>query len=461
MAVHTIKRGLDLPIAGGPVQRIDAGQRVSRVALVADDYIGLKPTMFVQEGDAVKRGQPLFEDKKNPGVIFTAPGAGTVAAVHRGERRALVSVIIELTESERLTGDAGEADTVRFQHYTGKDPAGLSRGEIKNLLVESGLWTTLRVRPFGKVPPLNAEPGAVFVTAMDSNPHAPDPDVVIAGAEKDFERGLVCVAKLTEGPTFVCRKPGSKVPVNPNTGVRVEEFAGPHPAGTPGLHIHTLFPVNRQYTAWHLNYQDVIAIGRLFGSGALNVGRVVSLAGPRVSNPRLVSTRVGASLEELTKGELIEDGELRIVSGSVLSGRTATGPERGFLGLRHHQVSVLKEGRERHFIGWLMPGTNQFSSIPLYLSRLMPGKRFPFTTSTNGSARAMVPIGLYERVFPFDMEPTYLLREMIVGNVERAEQLGCLELDEEDLALCTFVCPGKFEYGPILRSNLSEIEKEG
>lgn len=460
MALHKIRRGLDLPISGAPEQRVAKGPIIRSVAVMAADYVGMKPTMFVRPGDAVKRGQAIFEDKKNPGVIFTAPGAGTIRAVNRGEKRALQSVVIDLSESEVSTGQPAADEIATFENFADRDPAGLSRDEIKALLIESGMWTSLRQRPFGRTPAIDSEPEAIFITAMDTNPHAPDPNVVIQGAEEDFARGCIVVAKLTEGTTYVCRAPGSSVPVNPNTGLRVEEFSGPHPAGNVGLHIHILNPVNRENVAWHINYQEVIAIGRLFDTGKLNVGRVISLSGPQMLNPRLVPTRVGASTDDLCESEL-RAGENRVISGSVLSGRTAAGEVHGFLGLYHHQVSVIAEGREREFLGWVLPGMNKFSTIPIFASRLMGKQEFDFTTTTNGSPRAMVPIGMYERVFPFDMEPTYLLRELIVGNLERSEQLGCLELDEEDIALCTYVCPGKHEYGPILRNALTEIEKEG
>jgi Na+-transporting NADH:ubiquinone oxidoreductase subunit A len=460
MGLHKIKRGLDLPMAGGPAPTFSDNPKISRVAIMADDYIGMKPTMFVKEGDTVKRGQTLFEDKKTPGVVFTAPGAGTVSAVNRGDRRALQSVVIELSDSERDTGDAGAGEATEFSSFTGKEPAGLSRDEIKDLLVESGLWTTIRTRPFSKVPSPDSTPHSIFVTAMDTNPHAPDVNKVIEGQGNDFQRGLICVAKLTEGSTFVCRKPGAQVPVNPNTGIRVEEFEGPHPAGTVGLHIHTLAPVYRERTAWYLNYQEVIAIGRLFDTGRLDVGRIITIAGPQVQEPRHVRTRVGASTAELTKGGL-KEGENRVISGSVLSGRTAIGDAWGYLGRHHHQVTALREGRDREFIGWLAPGKEKFSTVNVYISALNKNKAYDFTTNTNGSERAMVPIGMYERILPWDLLPTFLLRALIVGDIESAEQLGCLELDEEDLALCTYVCPGKYEYGPLLRKNLTDIEKEG
>lgn len=323
------------------------------------------------------------------------------------------------------------------------------------------MWTTLRTRPFGRVPtPDDDAPHSLFVTVADTNPHAPDVAKVLAGREKDFERGLAVVSKLTEGKVYVCKGAGAKVSTGKNAKVQVEEFHGPHPSGTVGVHIHTLDPVSRNKTVWHIGYQDVINVGRLFATGKLDVERVVSLAGPTVKKPRLLKTRVGACLDEIVDGEL-ETVENRVISGSVLTGRKAMGEIHGFLGRFHLQISALREGREREFLGWLKPGFDMFSTTNAYASALTPGKRFDFTTARNGSHRHMVPIGMYERVFPFDILPTFLLRAILVKDVGRAEELGVLELDEEDVALCTFVCPGKQDYGPVLRENLETIWKEG
>lgn len=460
MAVHKIRKGLRLPLAGEPEQVIDTASAPARVAVIAGDYIGMRPQMRVEPGDAVRRGQVLFEDKKTPRVRFTAPGSGRVVGVHRGERRALQSVVIELDADER----AGRGGGARFASFTGKHPAELSRDDVTELLLESGEWTALRTRPFSRVATPGTVPHSLFVTCTDSHPLAPDPAVVAAGREADFERGVVAVSKLTDGPVFVCVERGKagSFPVPGLSRLRVEEWSGPHPAGTVGLHIHRLDPVDRQKLVWHLGYQDVIAIGRLFESGEVDPRRVVSLAGPAVRRPRLLRTRVGASIDELTAGELVADGELRTISGSVLSGRTAAGDVLGYLGRYHQQVSVLREDRERAFLGWMLPGIGKYSTINVFASRLLPTrKQFALTTSTHGEERAMVPIGMYERVFPFDIPATFLLRSLLTQDIERAEEMGVLELDEEDLGLCTFVCPGKQEYGPYLRSLLTTIEKEG
>jgi len=440
-----IKKGLDLPIAGAPEQTIADGPVVDQVAVVGPDYHDMRPTMIVQEGDAVKLGQVLFADKKNVGVVYTAPGAGTVAAINRGAKRVLQSVVIDLSGNEEET----------FESHA--NLADLARQQVCDTLVASGLWTALRTRPYSKVPALDSTPQALFVTAIDTNPLAADPQVVLAAYQEDFNKGLTVLAKLTDGDVFVCRASGSGAASNGK--VQTAEFDGPHPAGLPGTHIHFLAPVGVGKTVWHINYQDVIAVGKLFSTGKLWVERVVALGGPVIDKPRLLRTRLGARISDLVAGETAA-GENRIISGSVLSGRVAAGPF-DFLGRYHLQVSALVEGREREFLGWQKPGFDKFSIKNVFAAKLSPGKLFDFTTSTEGSDRAMVPIGSYESVMPLDILPTFLLRALIVGDTDQAQALGCLELDEEDLGLCTFVCPGKYEYAPMLRNNLDRIEKEG
>lgn len=442
-----IKRGLELPIAGAPAQRIEAGRPVRSVAVVGFDFPGMKPTMEVQVGDRVKLGQVLFSDKKTPGVHFTAPGAGVVSAVHRGEKRVLQSVVIDLEGSEEMT----------FSQYGAAELEGLGEQKVRENLQQSGLWTALRTRPYSKVPAVDAVPSSIFVTAIDTHPLAADPALIIAERSADFEAGLGVLGNLAK--LFLCKAEGVALPGEQLAKVTVESFAGVHPAGLAGTHIHYLDPVSASKSVWSIGYQDVIAIGALFTTGKLSVERVVSLAGPVVENPRLVRTRVGANLDELAAGEL-QPGANRIVSGSVLGGRTAHGAF-AFLGRYHQQVSCLREGKEREMLHYLRAGSDKHSILNIYISKLMGGKKFAFSTSTNGSPRAMVPVGNYEEVMPLDILPTQLLRALIVGDTEVAQKLGCLELDEEDLALCTYVCAGKYEYGPILRDNLTRIEKEG
>ncbi|MGH0034084.1 MAG: Na(+)-translocating NADH-quinone reductase subunit A [Myxococcota bacterium] len=461
MAIHRVRRGLDLPISGEPEQQIGEGPQLTTVAVLGDDTPGVRARMAVSEGDTVRRGQLLFEDRTREGARYVAPGAGRVAAIHRGARRMLRSVVIELSEGERA-GRPGDAELERFEAHGGGDPEGWSPDAVRALLVESGCWTALRSRPFGRVPDVQATPHALFVTAIDTNPLAPDPEVVVGEARDDFQRGLRLLSRLLEGTTYLCVARGSRIPDGVDAPVQVEEFHGPHPAGNPGVHIHTLAPVSQTRSAWHIGYQDVIAVGRLFADGRWPAERIISLAGPAVKTPRLLRTRAGASIAELAAGELIEDERgVRTISGSVLSGKKAVGPEFGYLGRHHVQVSAVVEGHNRRMLGWLGPGFETFSTIPIFLSRLLRGKKFDFTTDTNGSHRAMMPLGTYERVMPMDIVATYLLRALVVGDTEQAVALGALELDEEDIALCTFVCPGKTEFGPYLRKNLERIEKEG
>lgn len=445
------KEGLDLPITGTPKQTIEEGNPVSSVAILGMDYVGMKPKMMVAEGDKVKLGQALFEDKKNPGVIFTAPGAGTVTAIHRGEKRVLQSVVIAL--------EGGDEES--FQAYSAKELLDLTAEQIKQNLVASGLWTSFRTRPYGKTPTLDAVPRSIFVTAIDTRPLAADPAVIIKERSDDFTNGLAIIAKLTAGKTYLCKATGADIPAGNIESVEVAEFAGPHPAGLPSTHIHLLDPVNADKSVWHLDYQSVIAIGALFVSGRLNVERVVALSGPAVTEPRLIRTRLGASTDDLVKGQTTDD-ENRVISGSVLYGHEATGWS-AYLGKFSNQISVLREGRERELFGWIVAGKYKYSAINIYTSSCdrVANRLFPLTTDKNGSNRAIVPIGVYELVTPLDILPTPLLKALVVGDTDQAQLLGCLELDDEDMSLYTFVDPGKHDFAPVLRANLTKIEKEG
>lgn len=446
-----IKKGLDLPITGGPKQEIENGNKVKSVAILGMDYVGMKPTMMVNEGDKVKLGQILFADKKNPGVNFTSPAAGVVKSIHRGAKRVLQSVVIELHGSAQET----------FAKYNEADLASLTAQQVQENLLASGLWTTLRTRPYGKIPAVDSKPASIFVTAMDTRPLAADPEFIIKERADDFANGLKVIAKLTDGKTYLCKKTGDEIATG-NAPVTVAEFSGPHPAGLPSTHIHFIDSVNIHKFVWHIDYQAVIAIGALFTTGHLNVERVISLAGPTVKNPRLVRTRVGANTDDLVAGELADDIESRVVSGSVLYGHTAS-DWSAYLGCYDLQVSALKEGREREFFGWIVAGKNKYSALNVYTSSVdkKHNRLFPLTTDKNGSNRAIVPVGIYETVMPMDILPTPLLKALIVGDSDQAQLLGCLELDDEDMSLFTFVDPGKHDFAPVLRANLIKIEKEG
>jgi len=444
-----IRRGLDLPVEGSPRQEIGAALPVSHVGIVGRDYPGLKLAPLVEEGARVALGEPVLRDRADPRITCTAPAAGLVVAISRGERRSLRSVVIRIDGDERQ----------EFDSYQSRELDTLDRELVTRQLCESGLWPALRMRPFNRVATPGTVPFAITVTAIDTNPLAPDPALIIAGRPQDFADGLRVISRLTDGMLYVCCAPGTELPAPEAPHLITAEFDGPHPAGLPGTHMHMLCPAGAHRTVWHIGYQDVIAIGSLFTTGRLSTERIVSLGGPMVKDPRLVTTRPGASLADLLRGEL-QPGESRVVSGSLLAGSEVT-DWGAYLGRYDNQVTVLPEGRDREFLGWIAPGRNKYSITNAYLSGLRRRLPFRFTTNQNGSARAMIPIGSYERVMPLDILPTQLLRALLVGDAESAIELGCMELAEEDLALCTFVCPSKYDYGPLLRTLLDQIEKEG
>jgi Na+-transporting NADH:ubiquinone oxidoreductase subunit A len=445
----TLKKGLDLPIAGQPQPHIDQGPVIRQVALLGEEILGLKALLQVTEGERVKKGQLLFLDKSNPGVRYTAPASGVVTALHRGARRVLQSLVIQVEDDESLT----------FAVYPPEQLATLDDQLIRDNLIASGLWTALRTRPFGRVPAIDSQPSAIFVTAMDTQPLAADPALIIQQQPEAFVHGITLLTRLTPGPLYLCQATGASIPHPASSQVRPSEFSGPHPAGLVGTHIHCLHPVTLQRSVWYIGYQDVIAIGHLFTRGDLCTDRIIALGGPQVIQPRLLRTRLGANLMELTAQQL-KQGENRIISGSVLHGTQAVAPQ-AFLGRYHQQISVLLEGREQELFGWLRPGGSKFSITRTTCSHFSHPNSLKITTAQQGGERAMVPIGTYERIMPLDLLPTLLLRALIIGDSEQAQALGCLELEEEDLALCTFVCPGKYTYGPLLRQLLSTIEKEG
>jgi Na+-transporting NADH:ubiquinone oxidoreductase subunit A len=442
-----INKGLDLPISGAPERLVEAGPKVSHVALVGSDYQDMKPTLLVAEGDDVSLGQPLFSDKKNPKVLYTSPACGKVVAINRGERRLFLSLVIELSGTAEKTFPATAADRLHQ----------LSAEEVEQQLIDSGLWTSFRTRPYSKIPTPATRPAALFVTAIDTNPLAADPQIAIAEKTAEFAAGLQVIRHLTAGKVYLCKKPDAWIEAA--EGITVSEFSGCHPAGLVGTHIHFLERVDQERSVWHIGYQDVIAIGHLFLTGRLLTERIIALCGPAVKNPRLIRTRIGACLSELLAGQL-HAGNNRVISGSVLNGHSAA-EASDYLGRYHNQVSVLEEDQRREFLGWAKPGLKQFSVKHVFASALLPRRPLPMTTSTHGSLRAMVPIGSFEKVMPLNIKATWLLRSLLTLDTDLAQNLGCLELDEEDLALCSFVCSGKMNYGHHLRQALQKIEEEG
>ncbi len=456
MGEFNIKKGLDLPITGSPHQKIDqSSKKINSVGLICADYPYLKPLLDVKVGGQVRVGDPLFLDNKSK-ITFTSIAGGTIKAINRGERRKLLSIEVALSEKEEYK---------EFNSYSYQEALVLSRDAVKKQLIDSGAWTFFRTRPFSKIPsPTGNFPRSIFVTAIDTSPLAPRPELIIQQNKESFSLGLDIIAKLTT-PVHVCVSPEKEqnltIPHGKNNDIVFHFFSGKHPAGLVGTHIHHIDPIiTINDEVWHIGYQDVIAIGKLFSTGKLFLDKYVALAGPQVASPRIIKTRKGANLLELTQGELLE-GENRIISGSPLYGEPASAAAVGFLGNFTNTISVLKEDRRRFFHGFLTPGFNDFSVKPIMASRLLGDKKlFSFGTLLNGSVRDVVPIGSYESVMPLDLEISYLVRSLLSGDTETAEKLGALELDEEDLSLVTFACPGKNDIGKALNNVLYEIEKE-
>ncbi len=447
MQTFKLRKGLNLPVEGAPEQKIQPGPEFSSVAVLGGDYIGLKPKMLVQEGDEVQRGTPLFCHKDAPDAMMVAPLSGKVVAINRGARRVLQSVVVQVSDAN----DAGI-------DFSGVGNADTAEG-VTAKLCAAGLWTAFRTRPYSKMPQPGTKPAAIFVTAMDSDPLAPDAGLIIADAGDAFAAGLAAISNLTDGKTYLCHQDGASVPGGDVPGIEAASFSGPHPAGLAGTHIHFLEPLAGDKQVWTIGYQDVIAIGRLMQTGHLDPNLVIALSGPGVRQPRLIRTVMGASIDDLTRDEVNVDGTARIISGSILSGRQAEGPT-AFLGRFARQVSIIREDHDQNTLGWILPMPSKYAIQPV-LGSAFAKKLYALTSNLNGGRRAMVPTGTFEELMPQDYLPTQLLRALLVMDTDTAQALGALELDEEDLGLVGFACPAKYEYGLALRDCLNKIEKEG
>ena len=412
----TIERGRDIAPWAPSLYKFAPDPIVGAAALVGSDYPGVRPSFLVDVGDQVATGETLFVDSKRPEIAFCAPISGMVAEVRRGPRRTLDIIRIV-------------ADGERVREFRSPEPS--DSGGVRRLLLESGMWPAFRTRPFERIPNPGDKPAAIFVTAMDTEPLASNPSDLLRREEGSFRTGLEVVRALTIGPVFVCQKPGPPV-VSAMDNIQIVEFAGPHPAGLPGTHIHHLMPVSRTRQVWHIGCQDVLAIGRLFETGKFSADRIISLAGPAVDEPCLMCTKIGADLYDLVVERCVTR-DSHIVSGSVLSGRSAR-----FLGRYHTQVSVLV--RDQNIFG-----DGLFSRIAMMLG--------------GNSIGAIIPTSAYEAVMPLNIPAVPLLRALSVGDSENAERLGCLELAESDLALLSHVCTSNADYAPLLRNLLDEIEE--
>ena len=457
MKTIKITRGLDLRLAGAPDQSAAPEKKEARlIAHTGVDYVGMKPTICVEEGERVLAGQLLFLDKKNPGVKYTSPAAGVVKKVNRGEKRAFQSIIVEADE-----GDAGRK-SVEFPSFSESQLVELCPTKVREELIESGLWIAFRTRPFSRVPKIDSTPASLFVNAADTNPHAPNPKLIVESRAQDFLNGLRVLSRICGKKLWVCLgedeyKSDYVASLEAVPQAEVVRFTGKHPAGLTGTHIAKLDPCGLNKVVWSIGYQDVVAIGALFTRGTLDVDRVISIGGPMVKKPRLLRVQQGACLFELFADEL-KDEPSRMISGSVLNGRTAV---KGLAGLGRYvnQISAIGDGDPRELFAWTLPGFHKFSASRAVASTFLGGT-FAMTTALHGGPRAIIPNPAFDRVTPLDIEPTFLFKALEVGDLDKAEQLGAFELDEEDLALCSLVDFGKNDFGKTLRALLDKAMKE-
>ncbi|MDH5330071.1 MAG: NADH:ubiquinone reductase (Na(+)-transporting) subunit A [Aquincola sp.] len=435
-----LRRGLDLNLAGAPGLDIGAAPAVGTVALPGIDLAGLRPALRVAVGDRVTLGQVLAHDRHDPDLVFTSPGTGTVTAIHYGDRRALLALVIALTD-----------ETTGLELADPLDPASVAAADVRRRLLAAGLWPAFRTRPFSRIPGSTEQADAIFVTGLDTAPLAGDPRVAIDRDPAAFRTGITALTRLTAGPVYVCRAPGDPLPLPDAPRIVDAVFSGPHPAGLPGTHIHHLHPVGSRpgtgRAVWYLAGQDVIAIGRLLASGRLDQRRIIALSGA-VDRPRLIETRVGACVADLTGTPA---AGLRVLAGDPLTGRDITA-ETGWLGRLEWQVTLLREAPPAPAFGWVRAA----------LGALAPGIGLPpATTRVHGRPTGMLPVDTFERVLPLDLLPSPLLRALLLRDTDTAVELGCLELAAEDLALCSYVCPARHDYGAALRATLDDYRQNG
>lgn len=442
-----IRKGLDIRLVGEAEKVLVQSDPAKVIAIKPTDFHGLVPKVLVKPGDEVKAGDALFVDKYNERIRYTSPVSGEVSDVVRGDKRKVLEVRV-LADKE-----------IRYQDFGSGDPASMNRETIVQKLLASGAWPVIRQRPFDVVADPAQEPRDIFISAVDTNPLAPDLDMVVNGQGEDFQRGLDALGKLTKGKVHLTL--GSRTTAREfkdARGVTHHSVAGPHPAGNVGVQIHHVSPINKGDLVWTCAVQDVILIGRLFRTGRFDASRVIAISGSEARNPKYVRTMIGAPVKDLV-GSLGDD--VRIISGNVLTGDRVG--QDGFLGFYHGQITLIPEGDQPKFFitdGWAAPGFNKFSASHSYPTWLMPGKRYRMDSNQNGEERAFVVSGQYEAVFPFDIYPVHLLKAILVNDIEQMEKLGLYEVAPEDFALCEFVCTSKINSQSIVRQGLDILKKE-
>lgn len=446
--VIKIKKGLNIKLVGIANQVIATTSAPETFAIKPTDFPGLVPKLLVKEGDEVLAGSPLFYDKDKEPVRFCSPVSGEVAAIIRGDKRKILEVKI-LADKE-----------IRYIDFARSDPKNLSSEVIKDTLLSSGTWPFIRQRPYGIVANPADNPKSIFISCFDSNPLAPDLNFIMLGQDTDFQTGLDALQKLTEGKIHLNVQATTTSPsfFTNAKGVEVNSFYGPHPAGNVGVQIHHIDPINKGEVVWYIHPQDVLVIGRLFNNGKFDTSRIVALTGSRVNAPKYYKTITGAAIKNMIADAGLKEGKNRVISGNILSGKQIEA--EGHLNFYDSQITVIPEGDEPEFMGWLKPGFDKFSVSRTFFSWLTPSKEHDLDTNMHGEERPFVMTGQYEKVFPMDIYPVHLLKSILVEDLELMEKLGIYEVVEEDFALCEFVCTSKIDAQHIIRKGLDMVRKE-
>ena len=444
--VIKLRKGLDINLKGKATAEVMAVKEPGFYSLCPDDFTGVTPKVVVKEQEYVMAGGPLFIDKNHPEVKFVSPVSGVVTCVERGARRKVLSITVEA---------AAEQD---FEEFGKKNVAQLDGAAVKEALLNAGMFAFIKQRPYDVVADPTIAPNAIFVSAFDSNPLAPDFEVALKGEEANFQTGLDALAKMAKTYLNVSVNQKSSA-LTQAKNVTVTAFDGPHPAGNVGVQINHIAPINKGETVWTIDPQAVIFIGRLFNTGRVDLTRTVAITGSEVKKPAYCKLKVGALLTDVLADNVNKDKELRYISGNPLTGKQI--PANGFLGAFHSQVTVIPEGNDVHeMLGWIMPRFNQFSVSHSYFSWLMGKKEYILDARVKGGERHMIMANEYDKVLPMDIMPEYLIKAIIAGDIDRMEQLGIYEVAPEDFALCEFVCSSKMELQRIVREGLDMLRRE-
>lgn len=444
--VIKLRKGLDINLKGSAAKELMPVKEPGFYALIPDDFTGVKPKVVVKEQEYVMAGGPLFIDKNHPEVKFVSPVSGVVTSVERGERRKVLSIVVEA---------ATEQD---YEEFGKKDPSKMSGEQVKEALLNAGMFAFIRQRPYDVIADPSVEPKAIFVSAFNSNPLAPDFEFQLQGDEANFQTGLDALAKMAKTYLGISVKQTAKA-LTEAKNVTITAFDGPHPAGNVGVQINHVAPIAKGETVWTIQPEAVIFIGRLLNTGRVDMTRKVALTGSEVKRPAYCKLQVGALLTGVFKGNVSEGKTLRYISGSPLTGKQIKA--NGFLGAFDSQLTVIPEGDDQHeMLGWIMPRLNEYSVNHSYFSWLMGKKQFAPDARIKGGERHMIMSGEYDRVFPMDIYPEYLVKAIIAGDIDRMEALGIYEVAPEDFALCEFVCSSKVEVQRIVRAGLDMLRAE-